>query len=171
MTRAAKILGRNPRLKKQMEEAKGVKPAKQKPKRKQAEPETLSFVIPLRAIPLERHRHSGGGSYLPTRSRKFREAVQVYMRQAMNGRLPMSGPLHAQFGFEFARPKTGPNAKAVFHSSKPDFDNLIKAICDAGNGILWHDDCQISSAEIDKRWGDEDGIYIVIEEEARNESD
>lgn len=149
MTRAA-LARRNPRLAEQVEGAK--RPA----------PDSVVIHIPMRAIPLERHRHGVGGSYLPARSRKFRQAVQAYMRQAMGCTAPFSGPLRAEFGFEFARPKTGPNAKAVFHAAKPDFDNLVKAICDAGNGILWHDDCQISSADVDKRWADEDAIYLVV---------
>ena len=48
------------------------------------------------------------------------------------------------------------------HNIRPDRDNLEKAISDAGNGILWADDCQIVSSYSLKLWSDFNGIRIVV---------
>lgn len=37
--------------------------------------------------------------------------------------------------------------------SKPDLDNVLKLILDAATGVVWHDDCQVASALIEKRVG------------------
>lgn len=34
--------------------------------------------------------------------------------------------------------------------SSGDFDNIAKPICDAANGVLWHDDCQIVRASVEQ---------------------
>lgn len=32
---------------------------------------------------------------------------------------------------------------AELHIKKPDLDNVVKAVKDAGKGVLWHDDSQV----------------------------
>ena len=71
----------------------------------------------------------------------------------------------------FARPKsktrkTIPNLR-YWHATKPDADNVLKAILDALNGLAWVDDCQIASAKITKCVcgdGDVSGVSILIRE-------
>lgn len=46
---------------------------------------------------------------------------------------------------------------------KPDGDNILKLVCDALNGVAWVDDVQVYSASIDKFYGNEDQIEVVIE--------
>ena len=42
--------------------------------------------------------------------------------------------------------------------SKPDWDNIGKAVCDALNGVAWKDDAQVIDARVRKRYADdEDG--------------
>lgn len=78
----------------------------------------------------------------------------------------------------FARPKsktrkTIPNLR-YWHTTKPDADNILKAILDALNGLAWVDDCQIASAKIRKCVcgdGDDSGVLISIEEIANEDSE
>lgn len=46
---------------------------------------------------------------------------------------------------------------------KPDTDNIAKIVCDALNGIAYHDDKQITSLMVNKIWAD-DGIEKVVVE-------
>jgi len=46
----------------------------------------------------------------------------------------------------------------TFHELKPDLDNLVKGICDAG----WTDDCIVSSLVASKKWEDEQGARTII---------
>jgi len=52
----------------------------------------------------------------------------------------------------FARPK-----------KKPDCDNIAKIICDALNGIVYHDDSQVVDLEIRKYYSDEPKVKIRME--------
>lgn len=76
---------------------------------------------------------------------------------------PIVDPLQVEIHFRFARPKghyrTGKNAhllasdSPVCHSSKPDLDNLAKAVLDAlTQDGWWRDDSQINGIAITKRW-------------------
>jgi Holliday junction resolvase RusA-like endonuclease len=41
--------------------------------------------------------------------------------------------------------KRNPPAARYDDSHRGDLSNFVKGLEDAGNGILWHDDCQIAS--------------------------
>lgn len=83
---------------------------------------------------------------------------------------PMTGPLYLSLIFFLPRPKGHFNSKGQlkpaapdWHTSRGDFDNYAKAVCDALTQIgMWHDDAQISAALIEKRYGDPCGCNIVI---------
>jgi len=53
---------------------------------------------------------------------------------------PLEGALCVDMEFHFVKPKS---AKREYHTVKPDVDNVVKAVLDNGNGILWEDDRQI----------------------------
>lgn len=60
----------------------------------------------------------------------------------------------------------------VLPTKKPDADNIAKVVCDALNGIAYHDDTQIIELHIKKRYTDTDsgertlvGIYKYEPEE------
>lgn len=51
-----------------------------------------------------------------------------------------------------------------YKRTKPDVDNLMKTVLDAGNKHLWKDDNQIVDARTLKQYGDEAKIIMEIEE-------
>jgi Holliday junction resolvase RusA-like endonuclease len=48
------------------------------------------------------------------------------------------------------------------HTSKPDIDNLVKAILDALNGVAFNDDSQIWEIQSSKIWTDEPYVYFEM---------
>lgn len=88
--------------------------------------------------------------------------------------VPFAGPVSVKLLFSFQRPKCHfrggkyeNELKAdapYFHTSKPDNDNLEKAIFDALTqlGLFWHDDTQVSHNETMKIWGAAGGVTIEI---------
>jgi len=38
------------------------------------------------------------------------------------------------------------------HTQRPDADNLLKAIADGCNGVVWNDDCAVYEKHVVKRW-------------------
>lgn len=77
---------------------------------------------------------------------KFKAAVERAAERSWTGR-PMEGPIVLICLFVMPRPgrltwKRRPMPR-VEHTSKPDGDNLIKAVKDAITGIIWKDDDQV----------------------------
>lgn len=62
--------------------------------------------------------------------------------------LPLfTGPLafNVTFFMGIAPTSRNKNLSGSYHYFRPDLDNLIKFICDVATGILYHEDCLISS--------------------------
>lgn len=53
---------------------------------------------------------------------------------------------------------------AIRPTKKPDFDNLGKIVCDAINGVAYHDDSQIVDAQIRKFYSDRPRIAVTIQD-------
>ena len=86
--------------------------------------------------------------------------------------LPLfTGPVSVTVIAVFPRPKstyrkTKPRRRET-HTKKPDVDNVLKAVMDAGTGILWTDDSQVWHSEVMKFVGAQDEspfTTIVVED-------
>jgi Holliday junction resolvase RusA-like endonuclease len=86
---------------------------------------------------------------------------------------PLEGPLEVSIMFLFERPKshyrTGKHADELrpdaplWHTSKPDRDNLEKAVLDCLTTIgMWKDDCQVCAGQITKLWSTTGRMAISI---------
>ena len=54
-------------------------------------------------------------------------------------------------------------AGQVAASSKPDLDNMVKAVFDGLNGIAWIDDKQVIEESSRKMYGEEPRIEITVD--------
>jgi len=83
----------------------------------------------------------------------FKATVKLAARQAYQG-APLEGPLHLTLVYRLARKKCHTKKRGdnppLYHSSKPDADNLMKSLCDALNELVWRDDSQIAEVSIVK---------------------
>jgi len=50
----------------------------------------------------------------------------------------------------------------IFPKGKPDADNVAKIVCDALNGIAYHDDTQVIYLEVSKRYAEIPRVEIEI---------
>lgn len=46
-------------------------------------------------------------------------------------------------------------------TSRPDLDNYLKLVCDALNGLAWHDDSQVTTIACDKYYSDSPRLEIL----------
>ena len=53
----------------------------------------------------------------------------------------------------------------ISHIYKPDIDNLLKLVMDAGNKVFWKDDSQISRVQMEKIYDNSGSTIITIVEE------
>jgi Holliday junction resolvase RusA-like endonuclease len=47
-------------------------------------------------------------------------------------------------------------------TKKPDADNVLKAICDGMNGVVWKDDVQAVDVLLRKRYGATPGVHVRV---------
>ena len=83
----------------------------------------------------------------------------------------LDGPLAATLEMQFPAPASWSKAKraralagAEWHTSKPDADNVAKAILDACNGVVFRDDAQVVVLIATKAFSEEPGVRVVIRE-------
>lgn len=127
-----------------------------------------TIEIPGRPVPKGRPRLGGTRVFTPRRTREAEMNLQAYMKQAC--RTPLEGPLELSVWFSFRYPRSWPKAarQAVedggepWYTGKPDLDNLVKLVKDAGNGILWRDDAQVVVLEAHKVYSVENGTTINL---------
>lgn len=100
--------------------------------------------IPVDPLPQPRPRFGAGKVYQPRRIIDYKKAVRLAGKVAMHGRnIIDKGAVDIRICLYR---KFAPTSR-----NYGDFDNLAKAICDALNGVLYKDDCQIVKCTIEKR--------------------
>ena len=84
---------------------------------------------------------------------------------------PLTGPLAVMLEMQFPVPASWSKAKRAralagveWHTSKPDADNVAKAILDACNGVVFRDDAQVVMLIATKAFSKEPGVQVVIRE-------
>lgn len=119
---------------------------------------TYKFSIPGKPYPLKRARRMQfGGMFDPKENVEAKKLVAAIAKQVITK--PVEGPVCLSAVFCFERPKShyGKTLKAsapVYHTQRPDVDNLIKTVLDGLNKIAWNDDAQVVEVSGRKAWSD-----------------
>lgn len=101
-------------------------------------PVLFTIGIPVEPVPKGRPKSGNGHFYTPPRTRDFEERVAWEMKAARIKRVDDDGlRLDVTFYLKDFRP-----------TKRADFDNYVKSLCDAGNGVAWGDDRQIIESHI-----------------------
>jgi len=131
---------------------------------------SVEFWIPVKGLPKERPRMSKKSSavYTPQKTKDFEKEVAIWVKM----KLPkpwklLEGAVDLTVDFHFGKPINA-KPKRRFHTIRPDLDNLVKAVKDSLNGVVWKDDAQVCSLHTSKRfvYGVEENyirIYIIYE--------
>ena len=122
--------------------------------------------------PRPRSRGKAPGVYDPGTADAWRACVKLAGRE-QRPEQPLDGPLEVAIWLHFPRPKRLMRKKdpagTVVHTSKPDADNVAKAVLDALQEDGWfRDDCQVWSLVVKKHYHDKagrPGALIEIEQE------
>jgi Holliday junction resolvase RusA-like endonuclease len=116
----------------------------------------ISFTVPSVPVAQPRQRHRvmsfGGNSFVKNYTpgkhpvNAFKSAVQVAAKAAYQD-APLAGPLSLRVVFVMPRPQKFCRKKddpgRLWCITKPDLDNLVKALKDSLNKLTWGDDSQI----------------------------
>jgi Holliday junction resolvase RusA-like endonuclease len=108
-------------------------------------------------------------AYTPEKTVRYENLVALAGAKVMDGRELLEGPLRLTIFAHFQLPKKVSKerrAKAAagqdWHTSRPDGDNVLKAVGDALNGIVWRDDAQIAHPEIIKLYREIPELVIEV---------
>jgi len=99
-------------------------------------------------------------TYTPKKTANWEQEIAQAAKQAMGSQEPLDTPVALSVRVYKTIPVSWSKAKrqqaesnAMKPIGKPDLDNYIKAIMDAGNGILWVDDSQVCELHSVKSYG------------------
>lgn len=135
---------------------------------------TITFTVPGLPVAQPRQRHAmiAGHvrNYVPSKHaiHDFKASVKIAAAGAYRGSL-LIGPLEVTIRFVWPCSSSRRKAERGMQSwraKKPDIDNLCKAVFDALNGVLFHDDAQIAglhASKIEGAHGEQARTEIEIE--------
>lgn len=130
------------------------------------------LTIYVKPMPKERPRLvSGGRVYTPLKTKAYENAVALSW-VAKHGAHPMTGAITIELTFAYRPPASWSKARQEASldkgkTSRPDTDNLVKAVTDALNCIAYKDDAQIVRITASKVYADSDSVTIKIKEGKR----
>lgn len=111
-------------------------------------------------------------AYTPQKTVNYENLVKLsYQQQCNNKPYEKDVPLKAEIAAYFPIPKSTSKKKReamlngeIYHTKKPDADNITKCILDALNGIAYYDDSQVVYIRCKKNYSDEPRAEIIIRE-------
>lgn len=135
----------------------------------------INFTIPGQPQGKGRHRsfvRNGHVShYTPEKTRSYEGVITTLAMEAMRGMKPSEKPLELRLLIKFAVPASWPQWKReaalrgeVAPTTKPDADNVIKAVKDAMNMIVWRDDCQVVDLNVSKSYSQTPCVEVMVHE-------
>lgn len=109
-------------------------------------------------------------AYTPTLADKWKRAVRAAASLAMGGHEPFSGPVAVERVFLFPRTDeqmrpSAPPGRVWCPQHVGDEDNLVKAVNDALNGVVYEDDRQICDGRVLKcrcARGEAPGVIVRV---------
>lgn len=129
---------------------------------------TCTFTVP--GIPTAKSRPRftrAGHAYTPARTLEAEATIlSSYLACPDRPETPWEGPVRVSIEAVFPIPKSWPKWKRERlwypHTSRPDGDNLVKAVCDSLNGVAWRDDAQVWDVTLSKVYGEWAGLHCLL---------
>lgn len=103
----------------------------------------------------------------PAKTVAYESTVAMFARQAMGASSPLAKAVSLLIVATWPIPASWSKKRqqdASHKPSRPDLDNIVKAIGDGCNGIVWNDDSQIVQLIGEKRYGDVPGVVVEVAE-------
>jgi Holliday junction resolvase RusA-like endonuclease len=98
--------------------------------------------------------------YTPATTADWERSIREQARVHRPAQL-LDGPLAIELTFYRLRPKSAPR-RITLPATRPDLDNLAKAVLDALRGVIYRDDAQIVDKLLRKRFGDPPGVTVLV---------
>ena len=122
----------------------------------------IEFKLEIEPQSKLRPRFGNNRTYTPAKTVSFERHVLI-LANKYRPLKPIPGALKVELDFYLKVPK---RLTREYPTTKPDVDNLSKAILDAFNGVFWVDDSQVVNITVKKRYAlkFKPCIYVRIHE-------
>ena len=135
--------------------------------------EKVAFFVPGPPVGKGRPRAfrmgKGVRMFTPEKTASYESLVATSGHAAMEGRAPFSGACEAVMEIRLQVPASWSKKRQAMAldgglrpTKKPDVDNVVKAVFDALNGIVWQDDVQVVALAVSKRYASTPGVCVVV---------
>ncbi|MAM87542.1 MAG: hypothetical protein CME36_09585 [unclassified Hahellaceae] len=112
-----------------------------------------------------------GHHFTPEKTRCYERDVAIQAKLAMEGRPPTEMPVKLSTAIAFKVPESWPKWKQrdaldglIAPTVKPDVDNVLKALKDALNGIVYQDDAQVVEGDFMKFYAVQGYVILTVSE-------
>ena len=128
------------------------------------------FTIHAAPVGKARPRVTTHGTYTPKKTRDYEQLVRLeYAKQCGEyfGEKALIVDIIANYPIPKSKPKTirqEMQPGKIRPTSKPDCDNIAKAVLDALNGIAYHDDSQVVCLCVGKWYSEMPCVIVSIKE-------
>lgn len=105
--------------------------------------------------------------YKPTKSRDYENLIALAAQQQIEktGFVRFEGAVVVEIVVYRRRPKSMPESRFPYPTTRPDLDNYEKAVLDGlTRGGVWRDDSQVCSKISRKCYHDEPGVWLLVRE-------
>ena len=99
--------------------------------------------------------------FTPPKTVAYEGLISIAACAGMQGRPLMDGPVALNLFMDCQVPASWSSKKQrmaldgkVYPTTKPDADNVLKALCDGLNGVAWRDDVQVVDVYMRKRYAE-----------------
>ncbi|KVR05096.1 endodeoxyribonuclease RusA [Burkholderia ubonensis] len=131
----------------------------------------VEFVVPGKPVAKGRPRFARHGAHVrtftPEATERYENLVKMAARAAMRDTQPYEGPVRLIVNIGLPIPTSWSQkrqdaaaAGAIGATKKPDADNVVKALKDGMNGVVYADDGQVVDLWISKRYARVPGVRI-----------
>jgi Holliday junction resolvase RusA-like endonuclease len=133
----------------------------------------VSFTVPGEPIgkgrPRATTRAGHAALYTPKKTANYESLIAHAAHQAMAGAVPLECACQVQLSITVGVPASWSKKKQaaallgeVLPTKKPDTDNVVKAVFDGMNGVVWRDDVQAVDLFVRKRYGSTPGVFVRV---------
>jgi len=131
---------------------------------------TIQFTILGNPVPKGRPRFTRQGrTYTPAKTKTYEDQVAVLAKAVCPE--PLKTPVAVLVTAVFPVPLTYPKKRreaclngSERHIKRPDLDNIVKAVTDGMNGVVYGDDSQIVRLVANKVYGIEAMVQVTVQE-------
>jgi Holliday junction resolvase RusA-like endonuclease len=124
----------------------------------------IEIDVPMKPQAWKRPQFNNKQGYTDSEVATYERTVATYAKMAMAGKEPTKEgcAVCVSFHYEYLKEHKKKDGLLIDKYTRPDVDNLLKAVLDAMNGIVYVDDGQVNLTIATKKYAPQNGVHITV---------